>query len=108
MTEDPTNKQLSINTVAVKVVAAMPQKQVVKDVTLANGATVRDAIEQSGIAGVFPELVIDPDKVGIFGTKASMDQKVQDGDRVEIYRPLIADPKEVRRQRAIRQAEAND
>ena len=103
MTEDSANHLMKV-----KVVAAMPQKQVVKDITLARGATVRDAIEQSGITRVFNGLVIDPEMVGIFGTKVSMDQQVQDGDRVEIYRPLIADPKETRRQRAIRQAEAND
>lgn len=108
MTEEQANNQMPIKTVAVKVVVAMLQKQLVKDVTLAKGATVRDAIEQSGIAAAFPELVIDPKMVGIFGAKVSMDQEVQDEDRVEIYRPLIADPKEVRRQRAIRQAEAND
>lgn len=66
------------------------------------GCTLEEAIEQSGIRGEFPGLVIDPDAVGIFGRKAPMDEVLRDGDRVEIYRPLIADPKEARRRRAER------
>jgi len=94
--------------IAIKVVVAMPDKQLVKELAMFNGATVSDAIEQSGIAAEVEDLVIDPKMVGVFGAKVSMDREVQDGDRVEIYRPLIADPKEVRRQRAIRQAKARE
>ena len=107
MTENLTDGLVG-NLMAVKVVLAMPQKQVIKDIELGKGATVRDAIEQSGIADAFTDLVVDPKMVGIFGARVSMDQELQNGDRVEIYRPLVADPKEVRRQRAIRQAHAND
>ena len=95
-------------TISVKVVAAFQHKQVVRDITLEKGSKVQDAIEQSDIATAFDELMIDPKMVGVFGTKVSMQQELQDGDRVEIYRPLIADPKEVRRQRAVRQAKATD
>lgn len=103
MTDNP-----DIPLMSVKVVVAMPDKQVVKELGVLKGATVSDVIEQSGIVEKCKDLVVDPNMVGIFGVKVSMDQCVEDGDRVEIYRPLIADPKEVRRQRAIRQAKASD
>lgn len=101
MTDDSVITQISV-----KVVFAVPDKQVIKEVEVAKGVTVRDVIAQSGIVDKVEGLVVDPKMVGIFGAKVSMDQCVEDGDRVEIYRPLIADPKEVRRQRAKRQAKA--
>lgn len=64
------------------------------------GLTVRDAIERSGILSRFPELDLDTNKVGIFGKLAKLDQVLASGDRVEIYAPLIADPKQARKQRA--------
>lgn len=89
-------------TLHIEVVLAMPDKQELVTLDLAAGATVADAIEQSGIAGMFTGFELDRDKVGIFGQQATMEQELRDGDRVEIYRPLIADPKEARRQRALR------
>jgi putative ubiquitin-RnfH superfamily antitoxin RatB of RatAB toxin-antitoxin module len=64
------------------------------------GLTVRDAIERSGILSRFPELDLDTNKVGIFGKLVRLDQVLASGDRVEIYAPLIADPKQARKQRA--------
>ena len=64
------------------------------------GATVETAIAQSGIMMGFPESSIEGAKVAIFGKITAMSTVLSDGDRVEIYRPLIADPKEVRRKRA--------
>jgi putative ubiquitin-RnfH superfamily antitoxin RatB of RatAB toxin-antitoxin module len=87
-------------TLAVEVACATPKKQVVLRVELPAGATVAEAIERSGIRTHFPGLVVDPAAVGIFSRKVDMEQALRAGDRVEIYRPLIADPKEVRRQRA--------
>lgn len=84
------------------VVHATPQRQVQLTVELPAGSTVAEAIERSGIRAQFPGLLVDPDAVGIFGRKVTLDQVLRDGDRVEIYRPLQADPKEVRRQRAAR------
>jgi putative ubiquitin-RnfH superfamily antitoxin RatB of RatAB toxin-antitoxin module len=84
----------------VEVVHATPQRQVLLAVTLPAGSTVAQAIEQSGIRAHFPALAVDPDAVGIFGRKVPLDQVLQQGDRVEIYRPLQADPRESRRQRA--------
>lgn len=67
------------------------------------GTTVKQAIEQSGILDRFPGLEPERNGTGIFGRRVSPDTPVGDGDRVEIYRPLKADPKEVRRRRASRQ-----
>lgn len=84
----------------VEVAYAEPDRQWLLPVDLAPGATVADAIEASGIAAAVPGLDIVPDRLGVFGKKASMDRPLRDGDRVEIYRPLLIDPKEERRARA--------
>ncbi len=62
--------------------------------------TVQQAIERSGILRRFPEIDLAENKVGVFGKAAKLDSELSDGDRVEIYRPLIADPKEARKKRA--------
>ena len=91
----------------VEVAYALPQKQVLKALTVASGTTALQAIEQSGILQDFPEIDTNSDSVGVFsqvlGTKGLAEPAVyqlQPMDRVEIYRPLIADPKEMRRRRA--------
>lgn len=73
-------------------------------VELEEGSRLCDAIDKSGLAQKFDHFEVDPRRVGIFGKKVGLDQVLRDGDRVEIYRPLLADPKEVRRQRALMQA----
>lgn len=85
---------------AVQVCYALPERQVLKDLRIDEGATIRQAIRASGILEAFPE--IDPEncKVGIFGKLKTLDTPLRDQDRVEIYRPLVADPKESRRRRA--------
>jgi len=88
----------------IEVVLAMPEKQELIALDLAVGSTIADAIEQSGIVAMFDGFELDAAKVGIFGQKATMEQALRDGDRVEIYRALLIDPKEVRRQRALKQA----
>jgi putative ubiquitin-RnfH superfamily antitoxin RatB of RatAB toxin-antitoxin module len=97
--------QESKKNICVEVVLALPEKQKLVAMSIAAGSTLADAIEKSAIADMFEEFELDLTRVGIFGRKASPDQVLRDGDRVEIYRPLIADPKEVRRQRALKQAE---
>ena len=87
----------------IEVVLAMPGKQELVELNLAEASTVRDAIEQSDIVARFEGFELDERKVGVFGQKASMDQALRAGDRVEIYRDLLIDPKELRRQRAIKQ-----
>ncbi len=91
-------------TIQIEVVLAMPEKQVLIGLDMAAGSTIADAVEQSGIVGMLDGFELDKTKVGVFGQKAAMQQELYDGDRVEIYRALIADPKEVRRQRALEQA----
>lgn len=91
------DEQPSIN---VEVVYAMAQKQVVRKVNVDAGTTLGAAIVQSGIMMDFPDLELENAKVGVYGKAVSMVTVIKEGDRIEIYRPLIADPKEVRRRRA--------
>lgn len=84
----------------VEVVYALPAQQTLLRARLAEGATVEDAIRASGVLDAFPEIDLARNKVGIFSKLVKLDEPVRDRDRVEIYRPLIADPKEVRRKRA--------
>jgi hypothetical protein len=86
----------------IEVAYATPARQALIKVQAPEGCTVGQAIELSGIREAFPGIVIDPAAVGIFSRKVSMDHELREGDRVEIYRPLIADPKEMRKQRAAR------
>jgi uncharacterized protein len=88
------------NQIHVEVVYARPGRQKVARVGLREGASVREAIEQSGLLVEFPEIDLEKNKLGIWNKLAKLDAGLREGDRVEIYRPLIADPKEVRRQRA--------
>jgi len=87
-------------TINIEVAYALPEKQVIIPVNVDAGTTIGGAIVQSGIMMEFPELDIEHREVGIFGKVAPMTKVLADGDRVEIYRPLKADPKEVRRKRA--------
>jgi uncharacterized protein len=93
---------MTINSINVEVAYATPEKQIIRAVNVDAGTTIGAAIVQSGIMMDFPELDIELEnaKVGIFGKIATMTTELSDGDRVEIYRLLIADPKEVRRKRA--------
>lgn len=86
--------------VTIEVAYATAKEQVVLSLEVPKGAAVEMAIRQSGILERFPEIDLNKNKVGIFSKPCKLDQAVQLGDRVEIYRPLLADPKEVRRQRA--------
>jgi len=87
-------------TIQVEVAYAKPDNQVIIPVEVEEGATLRSAIERSGIMERFPEIELDKSKVGIFGKLSKLDNPLRARDRVEIYRPLIADPKEVRKKRA--------
>ena len=86
--------------IRVEVAYALPEQQALLAVVVPAGSTARQAIDASGIRERFPGLVIDPEGVGVFGRKVALEHVLRDGDRVEIYRPLQADPKEVRRRRA--------
>ena len=86
--------------IAVEVIYALPQKQEICSLKMAEGSTVREAIELSGVLEKYPEIDLGKNKLGIFAKLVKPDAVVRHRDRVEIYRPLIADPKEVRKQRA--------
>ncbi len=90
--------------IPVEVAYATPARQAVLQIKVPSGCTVAEAIERSSIRGQFPDIRIDPDAVGIFSRKVPLDHVLQAGDRVEIYRPLLADPKETRRRRAGKQS----
>jgi len=87
-------------TMSVEVVYALPQKQEIVLLKLPVGATVRQAIEASGLLQKYSEIDLAKNKLGVFAKLVKPDAALRDKDRVEIYRPLIADPKEVRKQRA--------
>lgn len=88
--------------IRVEVVYATPEAQLLLEVVMAAGATVRDAIVKSGMLDEFPEIDLATAKTGIYGDPVALDTALKDKDRVEIYRPLLADPKEARRLRAQR------
>ena len=84
----------------IEVVYALPDEQVLFRQQLPEGITVAEAIRLCGILDKYPEIDLAANKLGIFGRLARLDTALRDKDRIEIYRPLIADPKEVRRKRA--------
>ncbi|NKQ10259.1 RnfH family protein [Pseudomonas sp. SST3] len=93
--------------IAVEVVYALADKQKLLRLTVPQGTTVREAALRSGMEGFFPGLDLATSPLGIFGKAVPRpDERVlEEGERVEIYRPLIADPKEVRKQRAAKAAQ---
>jgi hypothetical protein len=97
VTSDERKKQLRV-----EVTYALPDQQVLLALEVGEGTTVREAIERSGVLARFPEIELKRGHVGIFGRATPLHMPLSDGDRVEIYRPLIADPKESRRERARR------
>lgn len=84
----------------VEIAYALPDTQQLIDLKVATGTTAREAIENSGILQRFPEIDLSRHKIGIFGKVVKLDHVLSPGDRVEIYRPLIVDPKDARRWRA--------
>jgi putative ubiquitin-RnfH superfamily antitoxin RatB of RatAB toxin-antitoxin module len=88
--------------VNVEVAYAKPEEQVIVALAMEEGATVEAAIKASGLLERFPEIALSELNAGIFGVACKLDQPVSEGDRIEIYRPLVHDPKEARRQRALK------
>jgi len=86
--------------IEVEVAYAREDEQAILSVAAHMGLTAREAIERSGILERFSEIDLARNKIGVFGKLAKLDQVLEPGDRVEIYRPLIADPKEARKKRA--------
>ncbi len=87
-------------TLHVEVVYALPQRQELVKLTLPAGSTLQQAVEASGLLQRYPEIDLAKLKLGVYGKLSKPDALLRDRDRVEVYRPLIADPKEVRKKRA--------
>lgn len=91
--------------ITVEVVYGLPERQLLKAIEVPTGTTAFEAAKAANLEKAFPDLVLDDGtKLGVFGQLVAGTQELQAGDRVEIYRPLIADPKEVRKARAARAA----
>lgn len=98
--ENPPAEAVEGDGFQVEVVYAQPRNQTLLTVQVPPGGTVMDAIRLSGILRRHEDIDLHTNKLGVFGRLAQADQALRPGDRVEIYRPLIADPKEGRKQRA--------
>ena len=86
-------------TMRIEVVYPLPHEQLLLPTQVPMGASVRDGIVASGILSRYPELSLETLHAGVFGKLTKLDDALRDRDRIEIYRPLIADPKAVRKQR---------
>ncbi|MGF1691329.1 RnfH family protein [Photobacterium kagoshimensis] len=84
----------------VEVVYALPSAQRVIKLAITADTQVQAIIEQSGVLEMYPDIDLKKNKVGVYSRNVKLDATVRDGDRLEIYRPLLADPKEIRRKRA--------
>ena len=100
------DKQTAEKRITVEVAYALPDEQFLKEVQAPEGASVMDVVLQSGVLELHPEIDLDKNGVGIFSKPVKLDAEVREHDRVEIYRPLIADPKEARRKKAAAQKKA--
>lgn len=84
----------------VEVVYALPHEQRVFNLVVNRNMTVEEIVKQSGVLALYPEIDLAKNKLGVFSRNIKLDATVRDKDRIEIYRPLLADPKEIRRKRA--------
>ena len=89
------------NSISVEVAYAAVDSQVIYTIVINKDSTIEEAIQASDVLDDFPEIDLKQNKVGIFSKLAKLSQLLNDKDRVEIYRQLIADPKAVRKQRAL-------
>jgi putative ubiquitin-RnfH superfamily antitoxin RatB of RatAB toxin-antitoxin module len=88
----------------IEVVYALPEREEAVSLRLSPGATAADAVRASGILERHPEIDLDRHQIGIFGCVVEAGRALCDGDRVEVYRPLLVGPKEARRRRARRKS----
>jgi uncharacterized protein len=86
--------------ITVEVAYALPERQSLLTVSVSRHSTVQQVIEQSGILQQYADIDLAVQKVGIWSRPVKLDDMIKSGDRIEIYRPLIADPKDLRRRRA--------
>ena len=87
-------------TIEVEVAYALPERQTLLRLNVPQGTSAEGAVRLSGLLARYPSLDLASSKLGIFSKVVAADRVLREGDRVEIYRPLIADPKAVRQQRA--------
>jgi putative ubiquitin-RnfH superfamily antitoxin RatB of RatAB toxin-antitoxin module len=93
---------MSVSEISIEVAYAPPGRQILRRLSLPDGSSAADAIRASGLPAEFPEIDLARNRIGIYGKLVRPETKLHDRDRIEIYRPLQADPKEVRRARAAR------
>lgn len=86
--------------ILVEVAYALPDEQLILEIEVPADCKVEEAIKRSGMLERYPQINLETDKVGIFGKMCKLNAELHNKDRIEIYRPLIADPKESRRQKA--------
>ncbi|TLU64836.1 RnfH family protein [Thalassotalea litorea] len=91
---------MSAEQLLIEVVYALPDKQILLSLHVEESSTIEQAIVASGMIQQYPQIDLQVNKVGVWNKAAKLTDLVEDGDRIEIYRPLIADPKEVRKRRA--------
>jgi len=91
---------MNAETIKVELVYALPHEQTLLKFTVPAGTKVAEAVQLSGILKKYPEIDPAKSRMGIFGKLTKPDAELRELDRIEIYRPLLADPKEVRRKRA--------
>ena len=98
MTDNKRN--IDIRKILVEVVYALPEEQTLLAFEVNDSSTAEEVINQSGILELYPQIDLAKNKVGVFSKIIKLDYQVREKDRIEIYRDLIADPKEVRKKRA--------
>lgn len=87
----------------IELIYPLPNQQILLNLQIEDSCTIGQAIENSGILKKYPEINLDINKVGIFSKITKLSETLREGDRIEIYRALIADPKEARKKKAVSQ-----
>ena len=98
--DNNTEEVVAVSKYQIEIVYGLPDRQELLTLPVDEGCSVEQAITESGILDMFPEIDLSVNKVGIWNKAVKLSQVLNDCDRIEIYRPLIADPKEVRKRRA--------
>ena len=97
---EPSSYMVDMHTITVEVIYALPQRVWRKSLTIARGVTPLELIEASGVMSEFSDLTLTELSYGVYGQRINNSYLLVEGDRLEIYRPLTADPKQVRREMA--------
>lgn len=92
----------------IEVAYALTDEAFLQGFEVAENATIKEVIDLSGVLKKYPEIDLNKNQIGIFGKVIKFDEKLRDKDRIEIYRPLIADPKEVRKRKALERKAAKE